>query len=338
MAGKGGGVPAHRPLFLDTLRAFAYGRFNVSSSSGIEMISGDSFLRSRSWSVRRRVVFRSAIALLLLALLLIPAGCVSRITGRLADGLSGAIADHPDPATVRDGGPAYLLMVDGLLRNDPENANLLRSAAELYATYAEVYVDEPERVQTLTERGLGYGLRAVCASEAGACGLREMEFADFEASLAETGAEDVPSLYALGAAWAAWIQARRDDWNAIAEISRVEAVMSRVVALDEGYRDGGGHLYLGVLATLVAPALGGRPEEGRAHFERAIELSSDKNLMAKVLFARHYARTVFDRELHDRLLKEVLAADPKAEGFALSNRLAKEEAEGLLAGSEEYFE
>ncbi len=302
------------------------------------MISGESFLRSRPPSARRRVVFRTAGALLLLTLLLIPAGCVSRITGRLADGLSGAIADHPDPATVRDGGPAYLLMVDGLLRNDPDNANLLRAAAELYATYADVYVDEPERIQTLTDRGLSYGLRAVCASEAGACGLREMDFSAFEAALGETDAGDVPSLYALGAAWAAWIQARRDDWNAIAEISRVEAVMDRAVVLDEEYRDGGGHLYLGVLATLVAPALGGRPEAGRAHFERAIELSGGKNLMGKVLFARHYARTVFDRELHDRLLKEVLAADPEAEGFTLSNRLAREEAEGLLAGAEDYFE
>ncbi|MFP4033621.1 MAG: TRAP transporter TatT component family protein [Desulfococcaceae bacterium] len=302
------------------------------------MISGDSFLRSRPSRSRRRVLFQTAGALLLSTLLLIPAGCVSRITGRLADGLSGAIADHPDPATVRDGGPAYLLMVDGLLRNDPENANLLRSAAELYATYADAYVDEPERVQTLTERGLDYGLRAVCVSEAAVCGLREMAFSAFESALTETDEGDVPSLFALGAAWAAWIQARRDDWNAVAEISRVEAVMNRVVALDEGYRDGGGHLYLGALATLAPPALGGRPEEGRAHFERAIRLSGGKNLMAKVLFARHYARTVFDRELHDRLLREVLAADPEAEGFALSNRLAKEEAEALLAGSEAYFE
>ena len=277
-------------------------------------------------------------AIALIVLLLIPAGCVSRIAGRLADGLSGAIADHPDPATVRDGGPAYLLMVDALLRDDPDNPNLLRSAAELYATYAEVYVDEPERVRTLTDRGLDYGLRAVCAAGKAMCGVRKMDFAGFEAALGRTGAGDVPALYALGAAWAAWIGARKDDWNAIADIARVEATMARVVALDETHREGGGHLYLGVLATLTPPSLGGRPEEGRVHFERAIDLSGGRNLMAKVLYARHYARTVFDRELHDRLLNEVLAADPDAPGFALSNRLAREQAAELLAESEAYFE
>ena len=40
---------------------------------------------------------------------------------------------------------------------------------------------------------------------------------------------------------------------------------------------------------------------------RAVEISGGRNLMAKVLFARHYARLVFDQGLHDRLLGEVLA-------------------------------
>lgn len=301
------------------------------------MISAD-FPRFSPFRTAASSGVRRTAALFLLALLLIPAGCVSRIAGRLAGGLSGAIADHPDPATVRDGAPAYLLMVDAFLRDDPENENLLRSAAELYASYADVFVDDPDRRRTLTDRGLDYGLRAIRASESDIGDLRAMDFGVFEAALAKTGADDVPALYALGAAWAAWIQARKDDWNAIADIARVEAVMNRGVALDETYRDGGGHLYLGVLATLVAPALGGRPEEGREHFERAIELSGGKNLMAKVLFARHYARTVFDREIHDRLLKEVLEADPNVPGYALSNRLAQERARELLAGSEEFFE
>ena len=44
----------------------------------------------------------------------------------------------------------------------------------------------------------------------------------------------------------------------------------------------------------------------RQCFERAIEISEGKTLMAKVIYARQYARLVFDQELHDRLLQEVL--------------------------------
>jgi hypothetical protein len=59
--------------------------------------------------------------------------------------------------------------------------------------------------------------------------------------------------------------------------------------------------------------------------------------MAKVLYARSYARLVFDRPLHDRLLGEVLAADPQAPGLTLSNTLARDEARGLLDEADEYF-
>jgi hypothetical protein len=83
--------------------------------------------------------------------------------------------------------------------------------------------------------------------------------------------------------------------------------------------------------------MGGHPEVGRLHFERAIELSQGRNLLAKVMFAQQYARLVFDRDLHDRLLEEVLAADPEASGLTLSNVLAQQQALELLAGSPDFF-
>ena len=39
---------------------------------------------------------------------------------------------------------------------------------------------------------------------------------------------------------------------------------------------------------------------------RALEVSGDRDLSIKVDYARYYARTLYDRELHDRLLQEVL--------------------------------
>jgi hypothetical protein len=46
---------------------------------------------------------------------------------------------------------------------------------------------------------------------------------------------------------------------------------------------------------------------------------------------------MFDQELHDRLLNEVLAADPVVEGMTLTNRIAQERAKDLLASSKDYF-
>ena len=44
---------------------------------------------------------------------------------------------------------------------------------------------------------------------------------------------------------------------------------------------------------------------------------------------------MFNKELHDRLLNEVIAADPNHPGLTLSNTLAQEKARVLL--NEEYF-
>ena len=149
--------------------------------------------------------------------------------------------------------------------------------------------------------------------------------------------KDVPDLFTLGSAWATWIQMHREDWNAVAEISRVEAIMKRVIDLDELYQDGASHLYLGVLATFIPPALGGKPDVGRRHFERALEISKDKNLMVKVLYAQHYARLMFDQKLHDRLLNEVLDAKTDVPGYTLSNTLAQKRARELLESGIDYF-
>ncbi len=288
---------------------------------------------------RSRVIQTTWHVCLLLALALLPAcsQVVSMAAGDLAENLSHAIANNDDPATVEAGGPAYLLMLDGMIHSDPENEALLTKAASLYSTYASAFVEDPARARKLSQRALDYAERALCARHSDDCGLRATAFEDFNARILEIEDEDVPTFYTLGAAWAGWIQAHKDDLDAVAELSRVEAIMQRILALDEDYKQGSAHLYMGTFAILVPPALGGKPDVARMHFERAIELSNGQSLMAKVVFAQQYTRMVFDRELHDRLLNEVLAADPRVPEMVLQNTLAQDRARLLLATADDYF-
>jgi hypothetical protein len=273
-------------------------------------------------------------------LLLCCSGCASLLgaaTDRLAENVSRAIVNQDDVATVRDGAPAYLLMLDGLIDGDPESEALLLGGARLYGAYASAFVTDPARAKRLAAKAKEYGTRALCRRGAALCAAAAGPAASFLPLLARLDRDDVPALYGFGAAWAGWIQANADDWSAVAELPKVAAVMQRVVELDEKFDDGAAHLYLGVLDTQLPPALGGKPEQGRAHFERALALSQGRNLMVKVLYAKQYARLVFDRELHDRLLKEVLAADPRVPGLTLNNVLAQEQAKELLASGDQYF-
>jgi len=147
----------------------------------------------------------------------------------------------------------------------------------------------------------------------------------------------VPVLFSYATGWLAWANVNRDNWSAAADLPKIQAALERALALDEEYRRGAAHVYLGILKTLRPPSLGGRPEEARAHFERAIELSNGRNLAAKVDYAAAYARLVYDRDLHDRLLNDVLAAPVEAPGLTLLNTLAKERAQSLLGSADDYF-
>ena len=278
--------------------------------------------------------------LLVLLALSALAGCANfaaSATNRLAGNLSAAVLNEDDPETVEAGMPAYLLLVDSLIAGDPENENLLMSGSKLYGSYASAFVTVPERAKRLTYKARIYGDRALCVHSAQLCKLLERPYGDFAAAISSLKVADVPVLYASGAAWAGWIQVNSSDWNAIADLAKVKAMMARVVELDETYEHGEAHLYLGVIASLLPPALGGKPEEGRVHFERAIELSAGRDLMDKVEYARCYARITYDRPLHDRLLHEVLDADADAPGQTLSNMLAKRQARQLLASADSYF-
>ena len=290
--------------------------------------------------IRQRRILLFAIPVYILLYTMLLCGCssfISSATLDMTESLSHAILNNNDPATVEAGGPAYLLMIDSMLYRNPDNESLLRSAADIYTAYTDVFVEDNARAKKLTHKALDYALRAICVARSDACTLRQSNFQEFNKVISKMNKNNVPGLFTLGSAWSAWIQAHRQDWNAVAEISRVQAIMERVVELDECYHDGAAHLYLGVLATFLPPALGGKPHVGRQHFERVLEISNNKNLMVKVLYARHYARLMFDRELHDRLLNEVIEAQPDIPGYALSNALAQQKARELLDSAEDYF-
>lgn len=277
-----------------------------------------------------------AVALACLAV----SGCanlVGQVTSGLATDLSEAILDSSDPAVVRDGAPAYLIMLDALLRRGADNADLLRAAASLNGAYSTAFVTDEARRQAFADKALDLALRAACVDIAWMCEVRTLPFEDLERRVAAMGIRDVPAAYALATAWAGWIEARSNDYGAVADLGRVRPIMARVLELDESYDNGGPHLYMGVFESVLPPSVGGRPEVARDHFERTIAIAGGKHLLARVFYAENYARQVFDRELHDRLLREVLETDIRAPGLTLMNAIAQERARELLASADDYF-
>ena len=287
-----------------------------------------------------RLSIRSMLRCAILAVAISATGCASlvdRASQRLASNLTAGILSQDDVATARDGIPSWLLLVDGLVEGNPQNVGLLVAGARLYGAYSGGFIEDPARAQRLTAHAFDYARPATCIDLPALCRTLDQPYDAFQAEVAKIGVKNVGTLYVLGTSWAGRIQANSSDWKSIADIPRAQALLDRVVALDPGYMSGEPYMYLGVIATLRPASLGGEPEKGKADFEKALALSDGRNQMVRVLYAEHYARLVFDRDLHDKLLNEVLAADPHAPGLTLINVLAQQRARKLLDSGKDYF-
>lgn len=264
-------------------------------------------------------------------------GCAS--VSDVATGLTNAILNQDDPQTVRDGGAAYLILIDGLIQGDPDNSGRLLAGARLYGAYTSMFVKEQARHTRMMNRARDYSRRAICQDYEDFCKVIDSPFEVFDAGLKNefTDEDDVPMLHTFAVIWAGYIKANKSDWSAVADLAKVKACVERVIELDEKYDNGSAHLYKALLNTLLPKALGGKPELAKKSFERAIELSKGRNLMIKVHYAERYARLVFDKKLHDRLLKEVINGDTNAHRLTLVNTLAKIKAKQLLKSGKEYF-
>jgi hypothetical protein len=196
---------------------------------------------------------------------------------------------------------------------------------------------DPEYAQALFKRARDYALAAL--AERGFVNPTTVPFESFETQVAALGPQDVPYLFWSAANWGSWISLNLDSMEAMADLPRVELMMRRVLALDEGFNYGGPHLFMGIWYASRPAIAGGNLERAREHFTRAVELGQRQFLMTKVYFADYYARKIFDKELFVRILQEVLESPvDKLPELTLLNTVAHRKAQRMLEEADDYFE
>lgn len=274
-------------------------------------------------------------------MILLMAGCaavVDRAVVRFGNDLESAILDYEDPATVGDALPAYLMLMESRVAADPDNAAARLTTARLTSTFASLFADDPDRARTLHRRALDHARAGVCALGMSICpASTPAAFQAFESAVETIEDNQVPAAFIYASTWAGWIQAHRDDYGALADLPRVEAVLKRLTELRPKHDDGAVYLYLGVLNSQRPPAAGGQPDKARAYFEKAREISAGRNLLVPLYMADSYARLLFDRDLFVGLLEQVLDSDPDHPGFTLVNHVAQQRARELMEEVDEIF-
>ncbi|QPJ65410.1 MAG: hypothetical protein G3M78_08410 [Candidatus Nitrohelix vancouverensis] len=240
-----------------------------------------------------------------------------------------------DLILARESIPSNLKIMEGLLKGDPKNVNLLEYLAEGFCSYAFSYVrdEDPARASVLYARGKDYALRALDQPQM--AGLPPAEFAG---AIEGFGAKRLPALFWLGQCWGEWLTLNLSSPSAFADISKLEILLTHNVKLDEDYRQAGPHLGLGVFYGNRSRMLGGNPEKAKEHFQRNIELTGGKYLLSYYFYAKTVAVQTQDRELFESLLRTALSAPPEAlPEERLANEVAQRKAKALLEEADDLF-
>lgn len=290
------------------------------------------------WSLKWR---KTAVSVLMILTLLL-SSCTGFLTSRLLAPITGNLQQQTDITLVCEGTPSYLLMLDAMLISDPDDKTLLLPATKAYSGFSsalgECGADEG-RIAEVTEKAHLYGLQLLQhylpLQESGNY-VKSAGEAGFNRQLDQLKRGDVEDVFWGTFAWLAWVQSQKGSPSSIADMTVIEKIMERLLELDEAYQGGSIHLFFGAYHGLKPAMLGGRPDVSKEHFEKALGLSQRRFLIVQTTYAQTYARAVFDRELHDTLLEEVLSFTiTDAPEFGLSNQIAKKRAKRML--EENYF-
>ena len=256
----------------------------------------------------------------------------------LLEDVSTSANKQSDLRVIREGMPAYLMLIDGMVEAVPDNARLLINAAQAYASFASAFVEDAdtEYARTLYEKAKKYALRALELR-----GLKNpvlKPFDAFEEALNRLAKDDVPYMFWTATCWGNWIRLSLGSMAAVAELPRVEALMKRVLVLDEQFYFGGPHLFMGIWFASRPKMAGGDLTRAQHHFQKALEYSQGKFLMTQVYYADQYARKTFDRKLFVATLQHVLETPAdKIPQLTLLNTVAHKKAKKLLEQVDSYF-
>lgn len=268
--------------------------------------------------------------------------CSGTLTNRFLGPIAGNLQQQKDIDLVCEGSPSYLLLLDSMLVSSPDSKGMLLTATKAYSGFSTALAEcgaTDMRIDAVTAKSHQYGLRLLAhhlpLDKNGNYSFKKGE-TGFDEALSALKLSDMEDVFWGTIGWLSWVQSQKGSPVSIADMAVIEKIMTRLLALDESYQGGAIHLFFGTYHALKPAMFGGRPDLSKEHFERALLLSNRRSLITQTTYAQTYARNVFDQELHDSLLNEVLAFDiDEAPEFALTNQIAKKRAKKLL--EENYF-
>lgn len=301
--------------------------------------------------------------LFFIVLILITQGCgvanrfaIRHSVGPILDSGFDVFKSEPDYILAKESLAGNLKLIEILIQQDPKNEKLLLFASQGYSFYAFGFIeDEMEeasikgkkevaefhklRAKNFYLRGKEFALKVLKMRNPKVAEKLEGNINELTPLLQKIGKDDVPTLFWLAFSMASYINLSLDDITAVTQVEKIEALMNRIIELDENFFCGGPHLFLGIYYGSRRKELGGDPEKAEKHFKKVIELTQGKFLLAQMAYAQFYAySSIFNQELFHNLLTEVVKTPASIwPEWQLANVIAQRRAKRLLAQENELF-
>lgn len=263
--------------------------------------------------------------LLLLSLLLLSGCSVKRYAiNQLGNALAGSgttFAADEDPELIRAAVPFSLKMVESLLAENPRHEGLLLAAARGFTEYAYAFVQEDAdeledtdkvastamrvRAAKLYLRARDYGLRGL---EVKHPGFAERLKANPKDAVKELRKPEIPMMYWTAISWGAALSASH-DLMMFPQIPRFEALIDRVIELDEAYDEGTVHTFL---ITYEMARLNPKPNKialAKEHFDRATALGGGHQAGPLVAYAEYVLVAQKNKTEFQTMLRQALRVD-----------------------------
>jgi tetratricopeptide (TPR) repeat protein len=249
--------------------------------------------------------------------------------------------------------PATIVQLEGILRVVPDNDAILAQLSQAYVAYAygwvEADVEELEfkgeydeadaqrlRTRTMYLRAMDLTRHRIRLKHEDVDRMVKGTVQELETWLDQAfdAKEDAEILLWHGYAWGSYINSAKDDMEAIADLAYAKAFVERSIELDPDYYNAAGYTFMGVA---IASEMASDLDEAKVYFEKALDRTERRALMAQVNMARHYAVKTGDRELFDKLLTEVMDAHDPLPEARLANCMARERAELYIENADQLF-
>ena len=266
-------------------------------------------------------------------------GCVKYAvrssTGFLTN-ISESIFEECDPLLARKSIPANLKLLEGVLKSDPENPEILRLLSMGFCGYSMLFVekDDPERASDLYFRAFKYGLKAMKYRGS----PNEIDLEKAKELLSGYGRKNSGIYLWTTVSWNLWINNNLDKPSAVSQIGSARIFIDRIAESDPEIFYGLPYVMKAVSLSARSPLLGGDYEKAEHFFKKAVDVSGGDFFLPVYYYARYYCVGTQKRELFISLLNEIINADSKRlPGVCLINRVIQGKAKTLLDEIDEYF-